>query len=76
MINCRHAKIFVYEKGVLISAIMVMTQVGGRSVCVSVSVYMCVYIYVVGVEDLAISLLAPYLAAVVTDRMKFLLQKI
>lgn len=55
---------------------MVMTQVGGRSVCVSVSVYVCVYIYVVGVEDLTISLLAPYLAAVITDRMKFLLQKI
>lgn len=54
---------------------MVMTQVGERSVCVSVSVYMHKYIYVVGMEDLAISLLTPYLAAVITDRMKFLLQK-
>lgn len=33
------------------------------------------YIYVVEMEDPAISLLASYLAMVVTDRMKFLLKK-
>lgn len=54
---------------------MVMTQVRERSVCVSISVYVHMYIYVVGMEDLAVSLLTPYLAAVITDRMKFLLQK-
>lgn len=33
------------------------------------------YIYVIGMEGPAICLLASYLAVVVTDRMKFLLQK-
>lgn len=46
-------------------------------VCVYVYLSLCtsMYIYVIGMEGPAISLLASYLAVVVTDRMKFLLQK-
>lgn len=39
------------------------------------SPYTSMYVCVVGMEDPAISLLASYLAMVVTDRMKFLLKK-
>lgn len=48
-------------------------------VCLRVHMYLSpytsTYIYVVGMEDPAISLPASYLATVVTDRMKFLLKK-
>lgn len=57
----------------------------GREECECVCLCVCVYVYLslctsmhiyaVGMEDPAISLLASYLAVVVTDRMNFLLQK-